>query len=503
MPKNWLKKYNYMQKISTLNYLYQDFKKIPTNLEKNQFLFSLKNKNLSLFYKFAKKFLGEVLPIIYTPTVGEAVLHYRNILRHKNALYLRHSDRDNLDKILNKIHQDVAIIVVTDGERILGLGDQGASGVEIPVAKLMLYTLFAGIKEQNTLPIVLDVGTNNEDLLKNKQYFGWQHRRISKKQYDLFINKFVKAIKKRWPNVILQWEDFGRNNAMAILKKYRKVICSFNDDIQGTSVVTLATIMSALKITNSKFADQRVVIFGAGSAGLGIANMLTSVIKKELGCTEQHARKQFWLLDKNGLLTTNSKDFIAEQKPFLRDVNEVNKWHLSKQDFIDLFTVVKNVQPTILVGCSGVGKSFNEKIIEEMAKHVARPIILPLSNPTKKSEAEPIDLINWTDGRALIATGSPYPPVKFRNRTIPIAQCNNVFSFPGLGLGVIKSRAKIITDEMLMLAAETILKFHQNTFRKKKVEILLPNVTDAAKIAKKVSAAIVKDQMKTKKGSLN
>lgn len=481
-----------------LDSLYNDLQKLPTNLKKNTFLIDLKNKDLNLFLKFARQYLTTILPLIYTPTVGEAVLHYRHYCRHPRALYLPYCKKNKIGQVLKEYPSNIDVIVVTDGERILGLGDQGAPGIEIPVAKLLLYTLFGGINCENTLPIVLDAGTNNNELLKDKSYFGWRHKRINKKEYINFINQFIKAIKKRWPQALLQWEDFGRDNAMANLKKYRNKLCSFNDDIQGTAVVTLAALLSALKITRSKLSEQRIVIYGAGSAGIGIANMLTKIIEKD-GYSSTKAKKQFWLIDKEGLLNTNSPHITADQKPFLRPYEELASWPAPTScNRDDLYNVVRNVKPTILIGTSGASNAFNAKIIKEMAKHVIKPIILPLSNPNSKSEAKPEDLIKWTDGKALIATGSPFPPVSYQGKIYPIAQCNNVFSFPGLGRGILESKIKVITDDVLILAAETIFSYHQKHSGKNESLSLLPKIEDAQKIAKKISLAIKKYSLRTK-----
>ena len=454
-----------------------------------------------MFYKLASENIEEIMPIIYTPEVASYCQSFSNEFRRPHGLYISYPDKNNLEKILNNYSDDkIDLIIVTDGERILGIGDQGVGGIGIPIGKLMLYTLFGGINPTRTLPIVLDVGTNNKKLLNDPLYLGWRHPRITGNKYISFIDDFVSVLKQKIPNVLLQWEDFGRINAPMILNRYRKKICSFNDDIQGTAVVTLAAILAAIKASKQKLTNQKIVILGAGSAGIGIADSIVNAMTRQ-GLTQSQARECFWLLDNIGLITEESKNIIQNQKPYLRDTKKIKNWRIKNKKAISLLEVVKNVKPTILIGCSTAGGSFTKEIIKEMAKHVDRPIIFPLSNPTSSCEAKPSDLIKWTDGRALIATGSPFDPVVYKNKEIAIAQCNNALAFPGIGLGIVASKAREVTDEIFWAAVETLYK--ESPILKNPNHPLLPSIKNASDVAKKIAIKVAKIALKNNLSSLS
>lgn len=389
-----------------------------------------------------------MLPLIYTPTVGEASLHYSFIYRESRGLYLSYPLRNKMEKIFSHLpKKEIDIVVVTDGERILGLGDLGIGGMAIPQGKLALYTLFAGIHPARTLAVHLDVGTNNPDLLNDPLYLGWSHKRIRGKEYAKFVASFVKALKRHYPKALLQWEDFGKENAQPLLDKYRDQIASFNDDIQGTAATVLAGILAGAKTTKKKLKDQKIVVLGAGSAGLGICEMLVRAMVVEEGISEKEARGRFYLVDMAGLIHSKLKEANSAQKKFARSSAEIERWKVTNPKKITLLEVVKNIQADILIGVSTQGGAFTEEIVKEMARKTARPIIFPLSNPTSKSEADPQNLLKWTHGKAIIATGSPFAHV---------SQCNNVYIFPGVGLGVIISRAKKVTDRMFLAAANIL-----------------------------------------------
>ncbi|MEI8055227.1 MAG: NAD-dependent malic enzyme [bacterium] len=453
---------------------YAQLKSYENPNKKNIFLNELYNTNNVLFYKLASSHIEEITPIIYTPHVAVNCQTFSNEFRRPQGLYISYQDKNYLSEIIASYSCDkIDLIIVTDSERILGIGDQGIGGIGICIGKLMLYTLFGGINPLRTLPIVLDMGTNNKKLLADPTYLGLRRPRITGSKYISFIDDFVAALKQKIPNVLLQWEDFGRLNAPVILKRYRSQICSFNDDIQGTAVVTLAAILAAIKILKQKLTDQRIVILGAGSAAIGIANLIT------LGMKHSKARQCFWLLDNIGLITEESENIIQSQKPYLRKICDIKNWNIKNRKAISLLEVVKNVKPTILIGCSTAANSFTKEIVREMAKHVERPIIFPLSNPTANSEANPSDLIKWTNGQALIATGSPFDS---------IAQCNNALVFPGIGLGVIASKAQEVTDEMLWAAVGALYK--ESPSLKNPANPLLPPIKEASRIAKKIGKKV-------------
>jgi malate dehydrogenase (oxaloacetate-decarboxylating) len=476
---------------------YNQLQRVDNNLHKNIYLNTLLNQNETLFYKLCFEYLEELLPVIYTPIVGTAVKNFCSEYRMPRGLYISYPDRYKIVEILeNRTHSDINIIVASDGEGVLGIGDQGIGGMDISIAKLMVYTICGGIFPGYTLPILLDVGTNNQELLKDPMYLGWRHERITAEQYDEFIELFVSAVKKIKPNVFLHWEDFGRDNARRILNNYQNKICSFNDDIQGTGAVACATVLAGVKTNKQKLTEQRIIIFGAGSAGVGIADQLYLAMLKS-GLTEQEARSKFWLLDRNGLLLDTSSDVLFFQQPYLRKATEVQHWSCRAKNHIGLLEVVENIKPTVLIGTSAVSGAFSENIVYTMLKNLEseniRPIILPLSNPTERSEAQPKDLVEWTEGQALIATGSPFQPIAYKNRTYEIAQSNNALVFPGIGLGICAVSAKRLTDNMIWAACETLSDYAP--IFKDPTAPLLPRLKDAYLIAKDIAIAVAKQAM--------
>jgi malate dehydrogenase (oxaloacetate-decarboxylating) len=437
---------------------YEAYKRKDDDLERHIFLRALQDTNETLFYALLYRHISEMAPIIYTPVVAQSSINFSHIYRRPRGLFLSYPLADKMDEIIeNRPYRDVDIIVVTDGERVLGIGDQGAGGMSIPIGKLSLYTVIGGIDPKRTLPILLDVGTNNQERLKDPEYIGWRHERITGQPYWDFVNKFVSCIKRKLPNVLLQWEDFAKSHARPILDKYRDSLCTFNDDIQGTAAVTLGAIYKALKITGKKFSDQQIVILGAGSAGTGIAEYVLQAMIAE-GMDEDKARRQFFILDSRGLLQTTRTGLSEVQQKFAHPYELTSGWK-AREGKIGLAEVIKNISATLLIGVSSQPNQFTESIVREMASKVDRPIIFPLSNPSDHAEAAPKDLIQWTEGHALIATGTEFPPVSFNDKTFKIAQCNNFYIFPAIGLAVVASEAKRVTDKMMIAAASALGNF--------------------------------------------
>lgn len=467
---------------------YDNYQRSNTDLERYIFLASLQDRNETLFYKLVGQHISEMLPIIYTPTVGLACQQYSRIYRRPRGLYISYPHRHEIDRILdNAPHSEVAVIVVTDGERVLGLGDLGVGGMGIPVGKLALYTLCAGIHPATTLPVLLDAGTDNEELLEEPLYVGWRNRRVRGDEYDEFIEAFVAAVMKKFPNVLLQWEDFARHNAGRLLERYRDRICSFNDDIQGTGAVALAGLLAAVKVTGSKISEQQIVMLGAGSAASGVCRQIVAAMKNE-GLTDEEARSNIWLVDRDGLVHSEEKGLEGFKLEFAQPVERISGWKLARPDFISLEDTVRNVRPAILIGTAAQPGAFSEDVIREMARHVARPIIFPLSNPTSKSEAVPADLISWTEGRAIVATGSPFPAVEYEGHLIHTGQCNNVYIFPGVGLGVIAARARRVTDSMFVAAARALAQL--SPVHIDPTTSLFPSLADVRKVSRHVAIAV-------------
>jgi malate dehydrogenase (oxaloacetate-decarboxylating) len=460
---------------------YEAYKRKGEDLERHIFLRALQDTNETLFYALLYRHIAEMAPIIYTPVVAQGCINFSHIYRRPRGLFLSYPLADMMDEIIeNRPYTDVDVIVVTDGERVLGIGDQGAGGMGIPIGKLSLYTLIGGIDPQRTLPIVLDVGTNNADRLNDPEYVGWRHERITGQAYWDFVDKFVTCINRKLPNVLLQWEDFAKPHARPILDRYRDSLCTFNDDIQGTAAVTLGAVYKAMKITKKKFSDQQVVILGAGSAGTGIAEYIQEAMVTE-GMDETEARKHFFLLDSKGLLHSVRTNLTPIQQKFAQPFELVSGWRVNNGQ-IKLAEIIKNISATILIGVSSQPGQFTEPIVKDMASKVERPIIFPLSNPYDRAEAVPGDLIQWTDGRALVATGTEFPPVTLKDRTINIAQCNNFYIFPAIGLAVRASEAKRVTNRMMVAAAEALGNISRDSADNTATELLPPieNMRDVA-----------------------
>lgn len=440
------------------NRAYEQYSMRTTNLFKNGLLYDLYNRNVVLFYRLLKDHLAEMLPIIYTPTVGEAIQTYSHSYHRPGGLYLSIDHLEDVEKgfaNLGAAKNDIDLIVVTDSESILGIGDQGVGGINIAIGKLAVYTAAAGIDPSRVLPIVLDVGTNNQSLIDDPIYIGNKFARVRGERYDKFIELFIQTARKFFPDVLIHWEDLGNVNARNILEKYGDKILTFNDDIQGTGAVTLAAIMSSLKTTGTSLKDQRIVVFGPGAAGIGNADQMVDAMVLD-GLSEAEAYERFWAVDYRGLLTDETPDVLKFQMPYVRKGEEVKDWERNGDGIIPLLEVVKRVKPTILIGTSGQAGAFTEEIIKEMAKHVEHPIIMPMSNPTHLAEAVPENLINWTEGKALIATGSPFDNVEYNGVSYEIGQSNNAFVFPGLGLGAIVAKAQVISKGMFAAAANAV-----------------------------------------------
>ncbi|MCA5014033.1 MULTISPECIES: malolactic enzyme [unclassified Enterococcus] len=433
---------------------YQQYQKKASALEKRHFLMEIFNTNRTLFYFLFSQHVVEFMPIVYDPTIADTIENYSELfVDPQYAAYLSIDEPDQVEQVLKNAAGDreIKLIVVTDAEGILGIGDWGTNGVDISVGKLMVYTAAAGIDPATVLPIVLDVGTNRESLLKDPMYLGNRHERVRGERYMEFVDRFVQAAEKLFPKLYLHWEDFGRLNAATILNKYKDRITTFNDDIQGTGIITLAGILGALNISKQTFTDQIYLSFGAGTAGAGITKRIYDEMIQQ-GLSEDEARAKFYLVDKQGLLFDDMDDLTPEQKPFARSRSEFEH----SDQLTNLAAVVKEIHPTILVGTSTVHGAFTEEIIKEMASHTERPIIFPLSNPTKLAEATAEDLLKWTDGKALVATGIPVEPVTYNGVTYEIGQANNALVYPGLGLGTIAATAKVLNDEMISKAAHSL-----------------------------------------------
>lgn len=445
-------------RIQTLNQqvaqVYAQYQEKSSSLEKRIFLMSIFNENRVLFYKVFSQHVAEFMPIVYDPTIATTVENYSHLfVQPQNAAFLSIDDPDTIEESLKNAAagRNIRLLVVTDGEGILGIGDWGTQGVDIAVGKLMVYTAAAGIDPRQVLPVVLDVGTNNQQLLHDPMYLGNQHPRIQGVKYDAFVNRFVKAVENNFPHVYLHFEDFGRDNAADILNRFKDNNLVFNDDIQGTGIIVLAGILGALNISKQKLIDQRYLCFGAGTAGAGITQRIFEEMVN-LGLSPQEARKHFYMVDKQGLLFDDTLDLTPEQKPFARSRSEFN----NADDLTDLLSTVKAVHPTIMIGTSTQAGAFTEDIVKEMAVHTKRPIIFPISNPTKLIEAHADDLIKWTDGKALVATGIPSKNVDYQGVSYEIGQANNALIYPGLGLGAIASTASVLNDKMISAAAHSL-----------------------------------------------
>ncbi|MGB9408700.1 MAG: NAD-dependent malic enzyme [Terracidiphilus sp.] len=447
----------------------------------------------TLFYSLIAHHTEELLPIVYTPAVGEGCQRFSEIWRRPRGLFLSYTHKDRIEEILSDPRYDeVRCIVVSDGERILGLGDQGAGGMGIPIGKMALYTALGGIPPEHCLPILLDVGTDNEALLHEPFYIGWQHHRIRGPEYDEFIEEFVTAVGRRWPHILLQWEDFAGVNAAILLKRYRNRLCTFNDDIQGTAAITTGTLLAAVRATGLPLKEQTVAMFGAGSAGIGISDLLVAEMKEE-GLTEEQARKRIYSFNRYGLLVEGCEGIRPGQETLLHKRADVEGWKLTGTGAINLFDVVRNAKVTILVGVSAQPGAFTEEIVREMASHTERPIIFPLSNPTSKAEAKPADLLRWTAGRVLVGTGSPFDPVEVNGKLVRISQVNNSFIFPGLALGILVSRSTRVSDAMIMASAKALAGL--SPALEDPNAPLLPPIADCRKVSLVIAEAAAKQAM--------
>lgn len=471
--------------------VYENYQRKENDLERYIFLTALQDRNETLFYRLVHEHITEMMPIIYTPTVGEGCRQYSHVFRRPRGLYISYPYRNEIPALLdNAPAANTEVIVVTDGERILGLGDLGVGGMGIPVGKLSLYTVCAGIHPATTLPILLDVGTDNRELLDDPLYLGWRHERVRGKEYEDFIDAFVAAIKQKFPRALLQWEDFSKHNAPRILERYRDRLCTFNDDIQGTGAVTVAGLLAASSLTVTKLSEHRIVILGAGASAIGIGNQIVVAMMFE-GLTEPEARARLWLVDSQGLVHTGRTALGPFKQKYARAIEETRDWTLGDLRPLGFSEVIQNVQPTILIGTSAQPGAFTEQIVSEMAKHVERPVIFPLSNPTSKSEATPSDLFDWTEGRAVIATGSPFPAIVRDGRVIRIGQCNNSFIFPGVGLGVIAAGARRVTDAMFVAAARVLSEFAPVLSDPEKP--LYPPLEQVREVSLKVAVAVARE----------
>ncbi len=472
--------------------VYQQLRSFDSAIDKHIYLRNIQDTNETAYFRLVTDHLTEIMPLIYTPTVGLACQQFSKIYRRKRGLFISYPDRDRIDDMLqNATKQNVKVIVVTDGERILGLGDQGIGGMGIPIGKLALYTACGGISPAYTLPVTLDVGTNNQALLDDPMYMGWRHPRITGEEYYEFVDEFIQALKVRWPNALLQFEDFAQDHATPLLNRYRDQLCCFNDDIQGTAAVAVGTLMAACKTKGEQLKDQRIVFAGAGSAGCGIADQIVKQMKAE-GASDAEARSRIFLISRDGLLQPGMPGLFDFQIPFCTPDEVVNTWMLTHKrgdGAINLLDVVTNARPTVLIGVSGQAGLFTKAVVEAMQAHCERPLILPLSNPTSQAEAQPVDILRWTYGKAMVATGSPFPPVDMGERIFDIAQCNNSYIFPGIGLGVITAKASRITDNMMMTASKALA--DSSPIVQTGAGALLPPLETIREVSKIIAKAVI------------
>jgi malate dehydrogenase (oxaloacetate-decarboxylating) len=467
---------------------YTAYKRKGDDLERHIYLRALQDTNEVLFYRLLLDHIEEMTPMVYTPVVAMACQEFSHIYRRPRGLFISYPLRHCIPELLrNRPNQDVDVIVVTDGERILGIGDQGVGGLGIPIGKLSLYTLIGGINPARTLPIILDVGTNNPERLHDPQYLGWCHERITGQAYLDFIDQFVQAVKQELPGACLQWEDFSARHARPILDRYRDRLLTFNDDIQGTAAVAMGALIGAMHATGKRLREQQIVFLGAGAAAIGVADYLRAAMVED-GISDPEARSRFWILNSGGLLHTRRTGLTAEQMVYAQPCERVTGWPRTANNEIGLADVIGNIEASILIGLSTVGGAFSEPIVREMARKVDRPIIFPLSNPTARSEATGEDLIRWTEGRALVATGSPFAPVEFAGRRIPVGQCNNIYIFPAVGLGVVASRARRITDSMMLAAARAL--GANSPAVKDPTAALLPPLSEVRRVAREIAIAV-------------
>jgi len=473
---------------------YEAYRLKDNDLERHIYLRALQDTNETLCLALLSRHIEEMTPIVYTPTVAQGCINFSRIYRRPRGLFISYPLRDRMDELLDsRPYRDVDVIVVTDGERILGIGDQGAGGMGIPIGKLQLYSLIGGVEPSRTLPVFLDVGTNNPDRLRAPDYIGWKHQRISGDEYWNFVEAFVAAVQRTLPRVLLQWEDFSRPHARPLLEKYRDRLCTFNDDIQGTAAVVVGALHGALQVTGERLRDQSVVIVGAGSAGTGLAEHLLSAMVLD-GLPEAEARGRFFLLDLYGLLHTGMANLSAIQQKFAQPREAVAGWGTGPDGQISLLDVLTHRRATLLVGVCAQPGAFSETAVRMMASKVSRPIIFPLSNPTERQEAAPADLLRWTEGKALVASGSPCPPVRLDGRTLNVAQCNNLYIFPAVGLGVTAARATRVTDGMMLAAAQALGEL--SPARTNPEAPLLPSLEALPSLAQHVATAVAAEAVR-------
>lgn len=475
---------------------YHQLRSFQTDIDKHIYLRNIQDTNETLYFRLVVDHLPEVMPLIYTPTVGEACQQFSKIYRRKRGLFVSYPDRNRIDDMLqNATKQNVKVIVITDGERILGLGDQGIGGMGIPIGKLALYTACGGLSPAYTLPVVLDVGCNNEKLINDPMYMGWRHERVSGDAYYEFVDEVIQALKVRWPHALVQFEDFAQATATPLLERYRDEICCFNDDIQGTASVAVGTLLAACRAKGQRLSEQRVVFAGAGSAGCGIAEQIIMVMQQE-GLTRAEAAERLFMLNRRGLLLDTTPELLDFQKGLATAPERVQDWTLSHSEepaTISLLDVVINARPTVLIGVSGQAGLFDQSVVTAMLEHAERPLIMPLSNPTALAEALPADILRWTEGRAMVATGSPFAPVEVAGQRYEIAQCNNSYIFPGVGLGVIAAQATRVTDSMMIAASRALAE--ASPMVRTGQGALLPHLEDIRQVSKLIARAVFMQAM--------
>ena len=468
----------------------ESYRRKPDDLERYLFLLGLLNRNETLFYKLLTENLIEMLPIVYTPTVGQACLLLSRIMRRARGVYIHPDNIAAIDTIFANVPlPEVQLIVVTDGERILGLGDLGADGMGIPVGKVSLYVAAGGLHPACCLPVCLDVGTNNERLLADPLYLGYRKRRLEGEEYDRFVERFVLGVKRNFPNALIQWEDFAKHKAFRLLERYRERVPSFNDDIQGTGATALAALLTASEIKQKPLAQERVLIVGFGQAGVGTAQAIAAYLRHR-GLSEVQAREVIWPVDVQGLLLEDDPTLEPWQRPFARSRQDVAGWKLADPNRITLEDVVVNAKPTVLVGVTAQPGLFSRKLLQQVAKVEPRPVILALSNPTSKSECTPEDALTATGGKALVATGSPFPPVAWEGQEVETSQCNNLYVFPGVGLGTLVARSPRVTEEMFLAASEALSAMV--TAGERQQGKLLPPLSAVRQAANRVAVAVAK-----------
>lgn len=475
---------------------YHQLSSFKTDIDKHIYLRNIQDTNETLYFRLVVDHLAEVMPLIYTPTVGQACQQFSKIYRRKRGLFVSYPDRDRIDDMLqNATKQNVKVIVITDGERILGLGDQGIGGMGIPIGKLALYTACGGISPAYTLPVVLDVGCNNEELINDPMYMGWRHERISGDAYYEFVDEFIQALKMRWPHALVQFEDFALATATPLLERYRDELCCFNDDIQGTASVAVGTLLAACRAKGERLSEQRIVFAGAGSAGCGIAEQIIMVMQQE-GLTRVEAKERLFMLNRQGLLLDSTPGLLDFQKELATAPEQIQDWvlnHSEAPDAIALLDVVRNAKPTALIGVTGQPGLFDQSVVTAMLEHAERPLIMPLSNPTALAEGQPADILRWTEGRAMVATGSPFAPVELAGQRYEIAQCNNSYIFPGVGLGVIAAQATRVTDNMMIAASRALAE--ASPMVRTGQGALLPHLENIRQVSKLIARAVFMQAM--------